>query len=71
MTFFVTGHVGLTTLHNGGFFSLLQDTASRRVIASSAEPYNEQAVRRILRAKAGPVIRAPDDPDEFVDWLER
>jgi hypothetical protein len=71
MTLFVTGHVSLATMGNGGFFSVVEDTASRRVVASSAEPYKEQAVRRILKAKAGRGILAPDDPDKFVDWLER
>jgi len=67
---FVTGQIALATLSDGGHYSIVETTASR-VFASSADPYNDRAVSRILKAKNGSFERAPDDPDEFVSWLER
>jgi len=70
MTFlFTTGFTMVGT--NAGVNYLSEDTGSGVIVASTAEPYSDETIRRLLRAKAGPVVRAPDDPDEFLVWLEK
>lgn len=70
MTFlFTTGFSVMGT--NAGVNYLSEDTGSGVIVASTAEPYSEKTIQRLLRAKAGPVVRAPDDPDEFLAWLEK
>jgi hypothetical protein len=70
MTFLTTAQ-SFAALDSGGYMSISEDTGSGVIVASSAQPYDSAAVRRILRAKSGPVVRAPDKPNEFLAWLER
>jgi len=70
MKFFTTEqHYTLGTNAGGGHQSFL-DTG-QAIVASTSEPYTEATIERLLRAKAGPVERAPDDPAEFLAWLKR
>lgn len=70
MTFFTTAQP-MATLATNGYLPISEDTGTGVIVASSAEPYSEAAVRRLLRLKAGPVVRAPDDPSDFLAWLEK
>lgn len=72
MTFFTTAQGGVAAVwDNAAACSVREDTVTGYMVASSASPYKVAAVRRILKAKSGPTQRGPDDPTEFVDWLEK
>jgi hypothetical protein len=71
MTNFLTSRAATTTIDAVGFIPLTATTADEVVFATSAEdPYRNRAVKRILKANAGPFTRAPDDSDELLEWLE-
>jgi hypothetical protein len=68
MTFFTTAQ----TAALGPASSISENTGAGVIVGTNAEgfEYSQAAVRRLLRLKAGPVVRAPDDTDAFMEWLE-
>ena len=71
MTFTFTTAQPFTALSTGGYIDLSRDTGKDVIVGTTAQPYSDAAVQRLLRLKDGPVVRAPDDTDEFLAWLEK
>jgi len=70
MTYFTTAQIGAALGGGVGYLPVLGDTGRGVVVATNAEPYTEAAVQRLLRLKAGPVVQTPEDPEQFLAWLE-
>jgi len=72
MTHVLTFRAIANTDSDLSFISVTETTQTVSASTSDVQSdgYNETAVRRILKANRGPFTRAPDDSDEFLNWLE-